>query len=179
MPTSHARTDAPAPGAIFDLDSAAYFQTGDAPIYTAAGHVMHDADPDYLEAVSLMQAARAHAIVTGSRGCLYNTAQWQRPGRHTDRAVFADYGERGSATEHVVVAVMLTLSALVFVLVLLAWWAPRADATRVVPGSGWQRIDYCDNRAGVQTILDVTTGHRFRVTHVTPDGRRVCRKVAR
>lgn len=179
MTTSHARTNAPAPGAIFNLDAAAYFQTGDAPIYTAGGHVMHDGDPDYLDAVSLMQAARAHAVVTGSRGCLYDTAHWQRPGRHTDRTVFADYGEHGSATERVVVAVMLAMSALVFLIALLAWWAPPAHATRVVPGSGWERVDYCDNRAGVQTVLDITTGHRFRVVHVTPDGRRICRKVAR
>lgn len=84
--------------------------------------------------------------------------------------------ERGSATEHVVVAVLLAMSALVFLLAVLAWWTPAAQATRVVPGSGWERVDYCDNRPGVQTILDVTTGHRFRVVHVTPDGRRICRK---
>lgn len=104
--------------------------------------------------------------------------------RQTSTTVAAALGielsETGSATERVVCSVLLVFSAVVFVFVLLSWVAAgRADATRVIPGSGWQRIDYCDNRAGVQTILDVTTGHRFRVVHVTPDGRRVCRKVAR
>ena len=97
----------------------------------------------------------------------------------TEVVEFPDSPERGSATECVVVAVMLAMSALVFLIALLAWWAPPAHATRVVPGSGWERVDYCDNRAGVQTVLDITTGHRFRVVHVTPDGRRICRKVAR
>lgn len=87
--------------------------------------------------------------------------------------------ERGSVTEHVVCGVLLAMSAVVFLFIVLVWWAPRADATRVVPGSGWEQVDKCDNKRGVQTVLDITTGHRFRVVHVTPDGRNICRKVAR
>lgn len=108
--------------------------------------------------------------------------------RGVDYAAEADYRahsssvtgvyEEGSATERVVVGVLLAMSAVVFAVVVLAWWAAPADATRVVPGVV-ERVDYCQNRAGTQTILDVTTGHRFRVVHVTPDGRRVCRRIVR
>lgn len=77
---------------------------------------------------------------------------------------------RGDQTivERVIVAALLTGSALLWLLLVLAWWAPRADATRVVPGA--QLRDVCANVAGTQTILDITTGHRYRVVAVTARG---------
>lgn len=78
-------------------------------------------------------------------------------------------------TERITCALLLAMSAAVFLVVVLAWWTP-AHATRVVPGA--QLRDVCANRAGTQTVLDVTTGHRFRVVAVTPRGN-VCRPIHR
>lgn len=162
-------------------DGLRYTQTGDGPIVDCVGRLVLPFHPDYAHAVGWLSTAKDHAIVTGSQGCNYDGYYWQRDGRHAARLAVLDdraaYDEEGSATEHVVVAVLLAMSALVFLLAVLAWWAPAAQATRVVPGSGWEQVDRCDNRRGVQTILDVTTGHRFRVVHVTADGRTICRKV--
>lgn len=83
-----------------------------------------------------------------------------------------------SLTERITCTVLLAMSAAVFAFIVLVWWAPRADATRPLPGTGWQRVDYCVNRPGVQTVLDITTGHRFRVVATTPRGH-VCRPVHR
>lgn len=78
-----------------------------------------------------------------------------------------------SLVERAVVGLLLVFSAAVFLFVLLVWAAsPRADATRVVPGVPLP--DVCANVRGVQTILDTTTGHRYRVVAVTPRGN-VCR----
>lgn len=85
---------------------------------------------------------------------------------------------RGDQTmaERIIVGALLTGSALLFLLLLLAWWAPRAEATRVIPGHPLP--DVCSNIRGTQTILDTTTGHRFRVVAVTPRGN-VCRPLHR
>lgn len=61
-----------------------------------------------------------------------------------------------------------------FAFLVLVWWAPRADATRIVPGAALP--DVCRNVKGTQTVLDITTAHRFRVVHVDERGN-VCRKV--
>lgn len=69
--------------------------------------------------------------------------------------------------------------AVLFTLLLCigAWSNPApASATRVIPGAVLP--DVCHNIRGTQTILDTTTGHRYRVVKVTPSGN-VCRRVKR
>lgn len=79
-----------------------------------------------------------------------------------------------SLAERIICAVLLAMSAAVFAFVVLVWWAQPAHATRIVPGRA--PVDVCANVRGTQTILDITTGHRFRVVAVTPRGN-VCRPV--
>lgn len=73
---------------------------------------------------------------------------------------------------------LFAAAMLLFAALVLIWWAPRADATRPLPGQGWQRVDLCANVRGVQTVLDITTGHRYRVVASTPRGN-VCRPIVR
>lgn len=85
--------------------------------------------------------------------------------------------DQQSILERFIVAIMLAASAALFLFLVMAWWFDTAaHATRVVPGA--QLADMCVNRAGTQTILDITTGHRYRVVAVTTQGN-VCRPIHR
>lgn len=64
-------------------DGLRWVQAGDGPIRPALGFgAIEPGHADYLAAVDMIQSARAHALVTGSRGCRYQHAMWSHPGRH-------------------------------------------------------------------------------------------------